>query len=48
MLKAQLGKLQRSIERLIDGYSEGVIEKEQFVTRLSRSKGCIEEIEWLC
>lgn len=45
MLKAQLGKLQRGMERLIDSYSEGAIEKEQFVTRLSRTKGRIEEIE---
>jgi site-specific DNA recombinase len=44
-LKAQLGKLQRGIERLIDGYSDGVIEKEQFATRLSRTKGRIEELE---
>jgi site-specific DNA recombinase len=44
-LKVQLGKPQRGIERLIDSYSEGVIEKEQFVTRLSRTKGRIEELE---
>lgn len=33
------------MERLIDSYSEGVIEKEQFVTRLSRTKERIEEVE---
>jgi site-specific DNA recombinase len=45
ILKAQLGKLQRGIERLIDSYSEGVIDKEQFTPRLSRTKSRIEEIE---
>lgn len=45
ILKVQLGKLQRGMERLIDSYSGGVIEKEQFVTRLSRTKERIEELE---
>jgi site-specific DNA recombinase len=44
-LKAQLGKLQRGMERLIDSYSEGVIDKEQFMPRLSRTKSRIAEFE---
>jgi site-specific DNA recombinase len=44
-LKAQLGKLQRGMERLIDSYSEGVIDKEQFMPRLSRTKSRIAELE---
>jgi site-specific DNA recombinase len=44
-LKSQLGKLQRGMERLIDSYSEGVIEKEQFMSRLSRTKARIGELE---
>jgi site-specific DNA recombinase len=45
ILKAQLGKLQRGMERLIDSYSEGVIDKEQFVPRLNRTKSRIAELE---
>ncbi len=45
ILRAQLRKLQRGIERLIDSYSEGVIEKEQFVSRMSRTRERIEELE---
>ena len=41
ILEAQLGKLQRGTERLIDSYSEGVIDKEQFMPRLSRTKSRI-------
>jgi len=44
-LKAQLAKLQRGLERLIDTYSEGAIEKEQFTPRLSRTKAQIAELE---
>jgi site-specific DNA recombinase len=45
VLKAQLSKLQRGLDRLIDTYSEGAIEKEQFTPRLSRTKGRIAELE---
>jgi site-specific DNA recombinase len=45
ILKGQLGKLQRGMERLIDSYSEGAIEKEQFMPRLGRTKGRIAELE---
>lgn len=45
LLAAELRKLQRGMERLIDSYSEGVIEKEQFMSRMTRTKGRIEELE---
>jgi len=45
ILKAKLSKLQRGLERLIDTYSEGAIEKEQFTPRLSRTKAQIAELE---
>ncbi len=45
MLKSQLVKLQRGMERLIDSYSEGAIDKEQFMPRLDRTKHRIEELE---
>lgn len=45
VLKAQLQKLQRGIERLIDSYSDGAIEKEQFVPRLNRTKSRIADLE---
>src|SRR5712692_3726697 len=45
VLKAQLGKLQRGVERLIDSYSGGVIDKDQFMSRLSRTKSHIAEVE---
>ena len=44
-LKSQLGRLQRGMERLIDSYSEGAIDKEQFMSRLSRTKGRIADLE---
>jgi site-specific DNA recombinase len=44
-LKSQLQKLQRGMERLIDTYSEGAIDKEQFMPRLNRTKERIAEIE---
>lgn len=44
-MQSQLGKLQRGMERLIDSYSEGVIDKEQFMPRLSRTKDRIAELE---
>lgn len=44
ILKSQLGKLQRGVERLIDSYSEGAIDKDQFMSRLSRTKSRIAEL----
>lgn len=45
VFKSLLAKLQRGLERLIDSYSEGAIDKEQFMPRLSRTKGRIAELE---
>jgi site-specific DNA recombinase len=44
-LKAQRQKLQRGIERLIDSLAEGVIDKDQFISRMSRTKSRIADIE---
>ena len=44
-LKLHLAKLQRGVERLIDSYSVGAIDKEQFMSRLSRTKARIAELE---
>jgi len=44
-LKSQLGRLQCGMERLIDSYSEGAIDKEQFMSRLSRTKAHMAELE---
>lgn len=44
-MKFQLGKLQRGVERLIDSYSEGAIDKDQFMSRLGRGKSRIAELE---
>ena len=44
-LKSQLGRLQRGMERLIDSYSEGEIDKEQFMSRLSRAKPRMAELK---
>jgi site-specific DNA recombinase len=43
--KSQLSKLQRGVERLIDSYSEGAIDKDQFMSRLGRTKSRIAELE---
>jgi len=45
ILKAKLSKLPRGLERLIDTYSEGAIEKEQFTPRLSRTNARSAELE---
>jgi site-specific DNA recombinase len=44
-LKSELRKLQRGVERLIDSYSEGAIDKEQFMSRLNRTKDRIADLE---
>ena len=44
-MKSHLAKLQRGVERLIDSYSEGAIDKEQFMSRLSRTKARMAEPE---
>src|SRR6266852_475979 len=44
-LKAQRLKLQHVLERLIDGFTEGVIEKDQFTSRVTRTKSRIAELD---
>ena len=44
-LKLQLQKLRHGMERLIDSLAEGVIDRDQFTTRMDRTKIRIVEIE---
>jgi site-specific DNA recombinase len=40
-LKAQRLKLQHAVERLIDSFTEGLIEKDQFTLRMTRTRGVL-------
>jgi site-specific DNA recombinase len=44
-LKAQRLKLQHTLERLIDSFTEGLIEKDQFTLRMTRTKSRIAELD---
>jgi len=44
-LRAQRQKLRHGMERLIDSLAEGVIEKDQFTSRMNRTKGRIAELD---
>jgi site-specific DNA recombinase len=44
-LKAQRLKLQHALERLIDSFTEGLIEKDQFTSRMARAKSRIAELD---
>ena len=44
-LKAQRLKLQPALERLIDSFTEGLIEKDQFTSRMARTKSRIAELD---
>jgi site-specific DNA recombinase len=44
-LKAQRLKLQHALERLIDSFTEGLIEKAQFTSRMARTKSRIAELD---
>ena len=44
-LKAQRLKLQHALERLIDSFTEGLIEKEQFTSRMARTKRRIVDLD---
>jgi site-specific DNA recombinase len=44
-LKAQRLKLQHTLERLIDSFTEGLIEKDQFTSRMTRTKSRITELD---
>ncbi|MBZ5489474.1 MAG: recombinase family protein [Acidobacteriia bacterium] len=44
-LKAQRLKLQHAVERLIDGFTAGLIDKEQFTLRMDRTKERITDLD---
>jgi site-specific DNA recombinase len=44
-LKAQRLKLEHTVERLIDGFTEGLIEKEQFTLRMDKTKKRLADLE---
>jgi site-specific DNA recombinase len=44
-LRAERLKLQHTLERLIDSFTEGLIEKDQFTSRMSRAKCRITELD---
>ncbi len=44
-LQAQRLKLQHALERLIDSFTEGLIEKDQFTSRMARTKSRIAELD---
>jgi len=44
-LRSQRTKLQHAMERLIDSFTEGLIEKDQFTTRMARTKIRIADLD---
>ncbi len=44
-LKAQRGKLQHALERLIDSFTDGLIDKNQFKSRMERTKNRIADLD---
>ena len=44
-LRSQKAKLEHAIERLIDSFAEGLIEKDQFASRMARSKSRIADLD---
>jgi site-specific DNA recombinase len=44
-LRAERLKLQHTLERLIDSFTDGLIEKDQFTSRMNRAKGRIAELD---
>lgn len=44
-LKSQRLKLHHAMERLIDGFTEGLIDKEQFTLRMDRIKNRISDLD---
>jgi site-specific DNA recombinase len=45
ILKSQRTKLQHAVERLIDTFTEGLIEKDQFASRIARTKTRITDLD---
>src|ERR1700738_4023738 len=44
-MRAQRQKLRHGLERLIDSLAEGVIDKDQFTSRMNRTKARIADID---
>jgi len=44
-LRSQKAKLQHAVERLIDSFAEGLIEKDQFASRMARTKSRIADLD---
>jgi len=44
-LRSQKTKLEHAVERLIDSFAEGLIEKDQFATRMARTKSRIADLD---
>jgi site-specific DNA recombinase len=44
-LRSQKAKLEHAVERLIDSFAEGLIEKDQFASRLTRTKNRIADLD---
>jgi site-specific DNA recombinase len=44
-LKSQRAKLEHAVERLIDSFAEGLIEKDQFASRMARTKSRIGDLD---
>jgi site-specific DNA recombinase len=44
-LRSQKAKLDHAVERLIDSFAEGLVEKDQFASRIARSKSRIADLE---
>lgn len=44
-LRSQRAKLQNGVERLIDSFADGLIEKDQFASRMARTKSRIADLD---
>lgn len=44
-IRSQKAKLEHAIERLIDSFAEGLIEKDQFASRMARTKSRIADLD---
>jgi len=44
-LRSQKAKLEHAVERLIDSFAEGLIEKDQFTSRMARTKSRIADLD---
>jgi site-specific DNA recombinase len=45
ILRSQKAKLEHAVERLIDSFAEGLIEKDQFASRMARTKSRIADLD---